>query len=405
MNFLIKTSFIVASIAFSSLPLMAFDFGVILDGTDKAYTNDVSDISGSEGWENELIGTVTANAKGNLTASGTQRISAEGNFVYKYTNDSEGESENLKTADLTLLKYTGVFATGSAKSIVSFGRFFVGDVTSVVLSQVNDGLMYQYLSDKINASVYGGWTGLTNAHNTTVLDGEESDFFLDTDSVYYCNTSYALCSASVSFPYILFNQTITLEGIGLIGTNGINSDNGGDWRIYGTFALNGPLASCLFYKLYTCFSKEKDSDLSNLSSLYFDYYTSWKDLSFSLGGVYASGKTGSFSSFKGITSQTAFNSFGDVQYSGIIKSGLSASIKPFTNLFIKLGSDVVLKYDEKDIESDENQELKYHGTQVYASMTYQVFTDVKAALSVSDYFAKDEGNNKLLGTVSLTFAL
>ena len=401
---------ITAITALVSLPICAFDFGFLIDGTEKAYTDDLSSISGSEGWTNELISTFTANAKSSLNQAGTQKIAAEGNFTYKLTNDLLGESNDLKTADLTLLKYTGLFQKEKKKSVLSLGRFFVADSTGLVLSLLNDGVMYQYLSNKVNASLYAGWTGLTNAQNTSILsrnytedDDADDVFMLDAEKVYYFNDSYALSSVSLSLPYLFFNQTLTLEGIALIGTKGINGDNSGNWRAFGTLSLNGPLAASLFYKLYTCFEKEKDMDIANLSSLYFDYYTTYKGLSFSFGGVYASGEDGAFASFKGISSQTAFQANGDTQYSGLIKGGISASIKPIDALFCKLGSDVVFKDRAK--EESESQELKYHGVQVYGAVSYQIFTDLKTSLSVSDYFAEDKADNKLLGTLSLTLAL
>lgn len=53
--------------------------------------------------------------------------------------------------------------------------------------------------------------------------------------------------SKISFPYLLFNQTISLEGLGFWDTEGpADSPKDEDNRFYGTLRLDGPLAPMLF---------------------------------------------------------------------------------------------------------------------------------------------------------------
>ena len=380
----------------------ALDTGIILGATGDAWSNDITDIDNIEDIEAEATGSVTANMKIPLGKSGKHRIAAEGNFVYKVDNDASGDSSELKTADLTLLKYAGNFDAGNGQLALSLGRFFIEDATSVVLSQTADGAMIQYLSSAVNVSVYGGYTGLLNAQNVTELDGEDSDFAYDDESLYDWASSYVLASAAVSFPYLILNQTISLEGVAAIGVNGANSDNSGYYRAYGTFALNGPLASKLFYRASTTFCKEKDNDIANLSMLSLELYPGYKGISLLLSGLWASADNGDWGAFKGITSQKATLAYDEPQYSALAKAGGSVSIKPVDAVLLRLGGDAVFTYLDEDLQAVD--ELEFSGYQVYGGIVWQVFTDCKASLSASDYVGKNDATNKLAVSAGLTLA-
>ena len=52
-----------------------------------------------------------------------------------------------------------------------------------------------------------------------------------------------------------------------------------------------------------------------------------------------------------------------------------------------------------------NGNLGYHGFQVFVNASYQIFTDLKANLSFSDFIGKEKMSNKIMGTFGLTLAL
>ncbi len=391
------------ALLFAPFSAFGFETATIINSTTKAWSNDIDEVDKFEDLDFDNRETLTLSAKQPLKNDGSQYIAVEGNVAYKYVNDATGHSDDLTTADLTLLKYTGVFELGDAKSVMNIGRFFVSDYTGLVFAQTSDGAMFQHLENKAQASVYAGWTGLLNAQNVTMLDSTE--FSYDRDKLYDFASSYFVGSMSLSFPYVIFNQTLSAECISLFGTDGINGDNSQTWRLYGTVALNGPLASNVFYTAYSTFAKEAEKDMMNLSALMLDFYPGYKDIDIGASFYYATAEKDGKSAFKGITSQTATLSFEEPQYSALLKAGSAFSIKPIPSILAKLGADAVFAYHDEEGKMAPNGNLGYHGFQVFVNASYQIFTDLKANLSFSDFIGKEKMSNKIMGTFGLTLAL
>ncbi len=400
-----SVGFLFGAFLFSAIPVFALETGALIEGSVRAWSNDWGKVEKAKDAELETKETFTLNAKQSLNESGSRYLAVEGNVQYKYTNDALGNGDDKIFADVTLFKYTAAYDYNGAKNVINLGRFFVSDFTGLIFAQQNDGVMFQYFANTVQASVYGGWTGLLNAQTTTILPARSSDFAFDHDAAYDFQSSYFVGSISLSLPYVFFNQTASAECITLFGTNGINGDNSETWRVYGTFALNGSLASNLFYTAHTTFATEAEQDMMNLSAVYVDFYPNYKNMDLGINFVYATPTKDGKSAFKGITSQTATFAYDEPQYSAMMKMGASASIKPVDTLLTRVGGDVVFAYLDEEKRATPSGDLGYHGFQIYANAVYQIFTDMKATLFFSDFIGNKDGYNKILGAVSLTVAL
>ncbi len=376
-----KTIVLTLTVFLFSYSAFAISYGGSAEINSKLYKNTDKEL------EKYGEGTLSAHCKIPFSKDNLAYLSMEG-FVSEILSDYANNGfENSQKLDLTLFKFSDTIRLNRTDTVVlSLGRFMIADITGIILGQTNDGLMVQYLSQRLNASAYGGWTGLINAQSVTVIDCMKSDFTYDTDSPYDFASSYGIFEGSLSLPYILFNQTISAETIALVGTNGFNSDNSGYYRLYTTAGINGPLGKVLFYTLAGSLCFDKDADPGVLAKFKADWYPAYKSENISLCFVYASGNEGPFSPFKGITSASATDSYFESEYSAIIKAGISASIKPVKNLLFYAGTDCIYSAPKSN--------FSYSGVQFNTRLHYQPFTDVSIKAGFTQYTGINKEDNK-----------
>ena len=376
---------VIASIASYSFSI---SYGGSAEILGKAYKNTDKEL------EKYAEGTLSGHLKIPFTKDNLQYLSVEGSVTEKLTDYADADFDNYATADVSLFKYSGIFNLNKTDKIVlSAGRFMVSDVTGIILGQTNDGVMMQLLKQRINATAYGGWTGLLNAQNVTVLDCKKSDFAYDSKKMYDYASSYAIGELSLSLPYLYLNQTVSAEALCLLGTKGLNSDNSDYYRAYFTLAQNGPLRSNVFYNTYASLCLDKDTDDPGMiAKVKADWYPGYKSSSVSVSALYASGEQGPFTAFKGITSSTAASSYDEPEYSAMIKTGLAGSVKPTDNIIVTAGADLVMACPEKEIE--------YDGFQYNAGFKIQPFTDLSVNTNFTQFIGDDKTKNKAMLTLS-----
>jgi len=197
---------------------------------------------------------------------------------------------------------------------------------------------------------------------------------------------YIAGGVKISFPYLLFNQTISLEGLGFWDTEGpADSPKDEDNRFYGTLRLDGPLAPMLFYGLSGTASSTDFSDFGFLGRANISLFPDFKSSSVTLSASYASGDRGPFVPFIGFTQITACLSSDEPIYSGISKAGLFASIVPIDKLYCAVGGDAVF------LDRDDNA-FDYYGFQVYGNAKYYLFSDLALTLFAS-HFSGDSSDS------------
>ena len=387
---------------FAVSSVFAVDFGATIDNSSKLYTNDFSSCSLDQ------TDSVLTWTKINFLNSGTTYLALEGLFSYEYTNSALGSEDADKLndfiLDLTLFKFFHTLKLNSRNTLsFSAGRFFISDSTSTILLQNADGLLTKYETPHAKLSLYCGYTGLLNAKSITMLNSSDVTFSYDSSLVYDWNTSYLVASLSGGLPFILFNQSISLEVLSLTGLHGpytLNTENTttiGDNRFYATLFVNGPLSTEIFYTFSSTFSTYNFTEVANLSKAKVDFYFPFMNGAASINAVYASGENGFLTSFKGITSNTASYSYDEPEYSGLLKAGASASIKPVSNILVTLGSDAVFLCPEST--------FSYGGFEVYANASYQIFTDLNLSLNAYYYKSSDSTTDNAGATLKVAVAL
>lgn len=324
-----------------------------------------------------------------ITADGSSYFTAEGAFKSEYIASEEDSDKKLKlTLDATLFKLSLKKELSSGDLQLSAGRFFNADTTGLIYSQNGDGLKIDANISKVSLSLYGAYTGLLNAKNVTILNqGNNSELSPDlTDkekTLYVVAKKYAVGAATFSLPHIFAGQTISLEGLGAFSLESTKYS-----RMYGTVALTGPIVSPVFYSVTSTIGMFKyddgDTEKGNLSTASISAYPDFKSMSISLNGVYASGKQGSFKSFQGFTSSTAADSLASPEYTSIAKGGISATIKPVSNLLLNASGDIVFN----TAGGDEKDKIEQAGFQYSAGFNFQVLSDVSLGASFGQFIGK-----------------
>lgn len=316
-----------------------------------------------------------------LSKDNSKYFSAEALYQFKY-DDSLPSDKMVNTIDLNLFKFVArQKLSGGKRFAVSAGRFGVSDLTGKVFAQNSDGVLLQFSTLRFNTSLYGGYTGLLNANTTTILNNPEgTSWTIGDNAVYRLAPKYIPFGLNLSFPSLFANQTLSLQGWGFIDAN----DNDYN-RWYGILGLNGFLASSLSYSAKTVFQSVNFESLSNLSELSFFWYLT-DTLSMNLGGVYASGKSGNISAFRGFSSCTALLSAKEPEYSSLVKAELGITKTFGQAVYLNGGTAVAFSLEE------ENE--GYKGIQFQAGGMYKVFNDVQLGANFSQFVGKETQDNR-----------
>ena len=206
----IIVSILAATCALSSLA--AFTWSGLIDNNTKFSANHDFSALGL----NQSNG-IYLSAASKLNESGTLRFNAEGLYKYYLNCDlKEGESTFKNIVDLDLLKLTGEFSVGNGVLGLGAGRFKYSDYSGAVFSQVSDGLYLNYNTQKIKVSLYGGYTGLLNRLNVSMIENE----YEEDENFYALCPKYVPVTADFeeaditklqgkTLPYVEYNFTAT----------------------------------------------------------------------------------------------------------------------------------------------------------------------------------------------------
>ncbi|MCQ2248074.1 MAG: hypothetical protein MJZ50_03600 [Treponema sp.] len=381
-----KKSLLFALIAFPVASAFAFEFnGIVSDGTSMK-------INGGKTENKELkqTETFTGSFKAPINNEGNIYFTAEGSVQHKLEKNWEADtSKNSAILDCTLFQLFSSTRLNQTDTLqFTAGRAFTSDLSGLVFAQPSDGVLVKYANPRIDCTVYGGYSGLQNSKNVSILTSKGVVWAPeDEKDLYDFAAPYANGSLCLSFPYLFLNQTISIEGMGVWNVSGPADLSDDDKRIYGTLLLTGPLSNVLFYTASATMQTEDFGDKSLLGQLGLNAFLPWKNSTINLKGIYASGDKSGLKPFVGFTKQTACGSRSEPVLSGVAKFGGSASILPVDLIYLSAGVDAVYKLGEDSTE--------YYGTQVTGGIKFNFASDFDMNLSVTDFIGKESEESKL----------
>ncbi|MBQ0040085.1 MAG: hypothetical protein KBS64_06640 [Treponema sp.] len=390
-----KKTVLKAILAFSACTLFAYDFsGIISDSTKFNFY---------EGKFEDPLLKQSETFTGDFTSSNfAMELSVQHKTDIQFGDDSSTENDVI--LDCTLFKFFKTVKLDRTRNVqLSAGRFFYSDLSGAVVAQPNDGVFVKYSSPKLEASVYGGYTGLQNVKNVTVVTSKGGSWAPEKEKDLYDFTApYAIGALSLSAPYCLRNQTVSFECLGAFNVGGPADLEDDDSRLYGTLCLTGPLSNYVFYTLSGTVEATDFSDIGFLGKLSFNWFIPYKNSVITLGGLYAPGTSSSLNCFTSVTKGTVCLSkdepgYNGISNSGISKIGLSGSMIPVDRLVLSLGGDVVF------IMPDNSAEL--YGIQVSAVAMYKMYSDFNISLSVNNFTGKYKNASRTEIGLGLALAL
>ena len=365
----------------SASPLAGLDFGGKINSTTKYQGAEFSVLKWYESaaahlWISSL-----------LIKKMKLKVNTDGSYEFRY-DERDGSCKNI--LDLNLLKISGTLEAGRYTTIqLAAGRFPVSDMTGIIFSQVSDGGFIKFVTPSVEFSIYGGSTGLLNAHDVTILTPSGTAYNPDYNAVYVKAPSYLPFGLSLSFPSLFLNQTVAAEGWGFID---FSTDKYSRW--YGTVSVSGPLSGKVFYSLTATAGSENLKTLSCLSKAVLIFYPA-ANASVGFTSVYASGSNGFLSTFRGFTLQTADFALDEPDYAGMIKASVSFSYTILSRLCLVGEGGCVFACPENTVS--------YDGWQWNCSAVWNIFHDVQVSAGASQYYAADSSRNKTCFVVTGAF--
>lgn len=307
-----------------------------------------------------------------------------GEAMYKYNLTIDDENVFTHFFDVDLFKVYGDYAVGDNTLSLSFGRYMITDETSAVFAQNSDGLSVKFSADLVNVTGYVGYTGLLNSQNVSMLD-KEGLVFAGEDSVYSLANPFIPVIATITFPSLFANQSLSLQESAFIDLGDGKSN-----RYYSTLLMSGPVTNSFSYSLASVFGSVDFKNLMNYSIINFNVYPT-DSLLLSFGAEFASGNNGSFSAFKGITSRNIVNSVSAPETSGVLVPNVAVTYI-YSNLLLSTNAKLLFGLPEDGFSTE--------GFEADVSIIYNVFTDLQLGLDVTAYCGisnKDE--NKTTATI------
>ncbi len=310
-----------------------------------------------------------------------------GEGMYKFTLTT-ADSNFTQFIDVDLLKISGDYETAKGILSVSAGRYMVSDNTAAIFAQNIDGVSVKYAGKRFSVSGFGGYTGLLNSLNVTMLNKDGVSFSPET-KIYSLSNGFVPAGVSFELPSLFANQSLSIQTLAFIDL-GEEKYN----RFYGTLLLSGPITNSFLYNFSTSFGTNDFSSLMNYSALNFYLYP--KDfLSVSFGAEYASGKNGSLSPFLGVTSRSVVNSLTAPQTTGAIVPNVVFSVV-LDRMYFGVTSKFLMAIPEGKVETK--------GVEADLSFIYAVFTDLQIGFDLNSYFDISKNNEDNL-TATLRAAI
>lgn len=376
-----KKLIITAALACILAPVFAVSWGGLLDNSTGINANhDFSTISLAQSNGLHLY----ANAP--LNNTGTMKLVAEGSAKYTLNNNFKSNDATFKfILDCDLLKFSGKWITSGGSVSLDLGRFTMADFSGVVFAQKSDGLYLSYNSQKLKAGLYGGYTGLQNRLNVSMLD---NDFDKD-DNIYKLSAAYIPLMVDLSYKALFETHTIGLQGEFFIPLKDTYTK-----KLYGSLLLSGPIGLMASYSLKGTFGLEKMERpmLDALAEL--NIYLNTSSI-LTAGVEFISFESDGLKQFTTVSSRSI--SRDPLFASGIVPKLSFVYAK--NRLYASLAGKGLLAMTKKD--------TKFHGIDASAGVLYNLFSDLQIGLDLGAYIGagdfKESSNYSATLKASLAF--
>ena len=316
---------------------------------------------------------------------------ADASYHLKYEDAGSNPVGLQNIVNLNMFKFVSEFAFNDVnKFFIMAGRFPLVDSSGKVFAQASDGLYLKYAGVFSNISLYGGYTGLLNSKEITVLTPSETKYKESSNDFYTLAPKYVPVSVMFNFPSLFANQQLNIQGWGFLDLNGDNYN-----RYYANIELDGYLAKGLHYSLSSVFGTVNFESLMNCSELNIKYFVSEP---FALQGsvLYASGKNGIFDAFTSVTSTSAILAYDNAECSNLFKAELGATVSVLQKCLVSAKGAYVADFTEES--------MNYRGIQWESNIIWNIFDDVQLSASMGQFYGQDAKDNRTSVSVNLCLA-
>ncbi|MBQ5848791.1 MAG: hypothetical protein IIW49_07750 [Treponema sp.] len=312
-------------------------------------------------------------------------------YHFKYEDAGNNPVGFQNIVNLNMFKFVSELSFNNVnKMFIMAGRFPIVDSSRKVFAQSSDGLYLKYAGVFTNISLYGGYTGLLNSKEVTVLTPSETKYKEASNDFYTLAPKYVPVSVMFNFPSLFANQQLNIQGWGFLDLNGDNFN-----RYYANIELDGYLAKGLNYSLSSVFGTVNFENLMNCSELNIKYFISEP---FALQGsvLYASGKNGMFDTFTGVTSNSVILAYENTECSNLFKAELGAVVSVLQKCLISAKGAYVADFTEESMD--------YRGIQWESNIIWNIFDDVQLSASMGQFYGQDSKDNQTRMSVNLNLA-
>lgn len=312
-------------------------------------------------------------------------------YHFKYEDAGNNPVGLQNIVNLNMFKFVSELSFNNVnKMFIMAGRFPIVDSSRKVFAQSSDGLYLKYAGVFTNISLYGGYTGLLNSKEVTVLTPAETKYKEASNDFYTLAPKYVPVSVMFNFPSLFANQQLNIQGWGFLDLNGDNFN-----RYYANIELDGYLAKGLNYSLSSVFGTVNFENLMNCSELNIKYFISEP---FALQGsvLYASGKNGMFDTFTGVTSNSVILAYENTECSNLFKAELGAVVSVLQKCLISAKGAYVADFTEESMD--------YRGIQWESNIIWNIFDDVQLSASMGQFYGQDSKDNQTRMSVNLNLA-
>ena len=312
-------------------------------------------------------------------------------YHFKYEDAGNNPVGLQNIVNLNMFKFVSELSFNNVnKMFIMAGRFPIVDSSRKVFAQSSDGLYLKYAGVFTNISLYGGYTGLLNSKEVTVLTPSETKYKEASNDFYTLAPKYVPVSVMFNFPSLFANQQLNIQGWGFLDLNGDDFN-----RYYANIELDGYLAKGLHYSLSSVFGTVNFENLMNCSELTIKYFVS-EPFALQCSALYASGKNEIFDAFTGVTSNSVILAYENTECSNLFKAELGAVVSVLQKCLISAKGAYVADFTEESMD--------YRGIQWESNIIWNIFDDVQLSASMGQFYGQDSKDNQTRMSVNLNLA-
>lgn len=278
-------------------------------------------------------------------------------------------------ADSDLLRLQGQWELGNGILSLKAGRFYVSDFTGAAFAQTSDGLSLDYNMSNMSFSVYGGYTGLLNRLNVSMVD---NNIAATSDSRPAKDVNfYALCPqyvpviADFTYKTLFKKHTLGIQAEMFIPVSDKLAN-----KAYGTVTLKGPVTEVITYE--AAFT----GGLIKFQNFMFDSYANVnlfliQNTMITAGCEVLSWANAAMIAYVPVTSRTIT---ADSSFAGGILP--KASVMYAKDRLYGLAT-------VKGVLAMAGSEAKFHGIDISGSVVYNLFSDLQIGCDLAAFLGLD----------------